>query len=76
MSTQNPQTNPPPETAQPKAEPAKTKSKLVRLVAVHGEICHATDGTRFPTDESKKHELDAWCQIQIEAGKLRIDTDE
>lgn len=54
----------------------KAKVKVPRLVAVHGDICHANDGTRFSTDDSVKHEIDDWCEIQIKAGKLRVADDE
>jgi hypothetical protein len=63
----------------PKVEdtPAKTEAvKVVRLFSVHGDMVHATDLTRFNTETSKKHELDAWVQIQLDAGKLKIDSDE
>lgn len=80
--TQTPETKTPEtKTPETKAEAAKrvskpTKGKVVRLIAVHGDICHYADGTRFSTDDSVKHEFDDWCEVQLEAGKLRVDNGE
>jgi hypothetical protein len=77
--------------AEPKAAPAAKAStegktpfeaaglvrgKNYRFVAVHGDICHYENRTRFATDDSVKHEADAWVEIQFNAGKLRLEADE
>lgn len=65
--------NPTPENPNDKPAP---KAKILRLKAVHGDIVHPTDATVFTVDSSKKHELDGWVKMQLDAGKLAEDSDE
>lgn len=64
-----------PAPAPAQAAPAPAAEKVLRLRAVHGEIVHAFDGTRFSVDTEKKHVEDAWVKMQVDAGKLQVVTD-
>lgn len=54
------------------AAPATKSVELHALRAVHGLLIHPYTQARFNTDKPLDHELDGWCKIQIEYGKLVV----
>lgn len=50
-----------------------TKPERLSLIAVHGDIYHPFDNTKFTTDAAKKHDRDDWVNVQLEAGKLKVE---
>lgn len=57
------------------AAPAKAATKTVELhdmKAVYGLLIHPYTLTHFRTEKASPHELDSWCQVQIDGGKLEL----
>jgi len=46
--------------------------EVFNMRAVHGLLIHPYTQARFVTDKDHEHVKDLWCEIQIEAGKLKI----
>lgn len=57
----------------PPADATKAKTvEMYDMKAVHGLLIHPYTLTNFVTEKPTPHVKDAWCVVQIEAGKLEI----
>lgn len=48
---------------------------VARFSAVHGDIYHPWDNTRFTQDSEVKHVVDSWINLQYTNGKLKLVVD-
>lgn len=63
----------PDEKITPPAAPTKSVvEELHYMQAVYGLLIHPFTLVHFKVEEAKKHVLDDWCKVQIEAGKLKL----
>lgn len=58
------------------AKQTKAQPKKITLMAVYGYMAHPyTHETFYPDRLTTMHEIDAWTQAQLDAGKLVHGTD-
>lgn len=46
--------------------------QLHDMKAVYGPLHHPYTHAKFGVDKPVPHELDSWCQVQIDGGKLEL----